>query len=553
MRQREISLVQELDFCDGRTQNFFFTFAKTPASHSLPHKSTELATVIPLSSGRFAQAAACPMHMLSSASSSLSSAHSSLEGMEGMADEGSSASDSTLDLFQQWAATTANTTINADTPWTPIAQDDCCDHDQQCSHEAGDVGYDAATIAMLMQWIQQQPSSLAFSVDLEDDPNAAANGGHGTSSSDNYNGNPSLFHSEDSATLSSEMLASFAQHNKRQQVKSACVNCRKACKKCEEQRPCQRCVRLGMGETCVSWTRKPREKGFRRGPYRKNPSQDHPPRQQQHSDGSGKSSFAAVPVRGGLSSALVAVKQDCPASTMVVKSEILVASEHPISLMEQDLIGMQRDYSIPVITVEHYGEEDDGDIGDIQQCLDLLLDVDPIVEDNLHGSSPPMVVGARMSTVHRSEQEGHGHNYRSKYAASQQEQAKQTKLMQSMGESKRFSSDSEWSEVLFVPMYSGAAKPSSPTFGVKPSEPVVGTGKPESMLVATFGEKHPEPALNLPQWTEESRLSPTLESRVPSPRGRSSSDISILKETTIPPLMVEDDILGEFVDVAWLL
>ena len=60
-----------------------------------------------------------------------------------------------------------------------------------------------------------------------------------------------------------------ASGKKRAQVKSACVHCRKACKKCEEQRPCQRCVRLNMADSCVSHVRKPRERGMKRGPYRK--------------------------------------------------------------------------------------------------------------------------------------------------------------------------------------------------------------------------------------------------------------------------------------------
>lgn len=70
-------------------------------------------------------------------------------------------------------------------------------------------------------------------------------------------------------SLVSENLSLEQQQKRRAQVKSACVNCRKACKKCEEQRPCQRCVRLDMADTCVSHVRKPREKGFKRGPYRK--------------------------------------------------------------------------------------------------------------------------------------------------------------------------------------------------------------------------------------------------------------------------------------------
>ncbi|KAI8092670.1 uncharacterized protein BX664DRAFT_327861 [Halteromyces radiatus] len=56
---------------------------------------------------------------------------------------------------------------------------------------------------------------------------------------------------------------------KRKQVKNACVNCQKACKKCDEQRPCPRCVKYGLTETCVNSVRKERKKGIKRGPYKK--------------------------------------------------------------------------------------------------------------------------------------------------------------------------------------------------------------------------------------------------------------------------------------------
>lgn len=47
------------------------------------------------------------------------------------------------------------------------------------------------------------------------------------------------------------------------------VNCQKACKKCDEGRPCQRCIKLGITDTCFDSPRKERKKGFKRGPYRK--------------------------------------------------------------------------------------------------------------------------------------------------------------------------------------------------------------------------------------------------------------------------------------------
>ncbi|KAI9022888.1 hypothetical protein CLU79DRAFT_149538 [Phycomyces nitens] len=56
---------------------------------------------------------------------------------------------------------------------------------------------------------------------------------------------------------------------KRKQVKNACVNCQKACKKCDDGRPCQRCVKLGLTMTCSNSERKERKKGMKRGPYKK--------------------------------------------------------------------------------------------------------------------------------------------------------------------------------------------------------------------------------------------------------------------------------------------
>ncbi|GLB42197.1 putative GAL4-like Zn(II)2Cys6 (or C6 zinc) binuclear cluster DNA-binding domain [Lyophyllum shimeji] len=62
---------------------------------------------------------------------------------------------------------------------------------------------------------------------------------------------------------------------KRKQVKMACTNCATACKRCDERRPCERCVKYNMAETCVDGQRKERKKGIKRGPYkRKNKNPD---------------------------------------------------------------------------------------------------------------------------------------------------------------------------------------------------------------------------------------------------------------------------------------
>ncbi|KAJ1980190.1 hypothetical protein H4R35_001213 [Dimargaris xerosporica] len=56
---------------------------------------------------------------------------------------------------------------------------------------------------------------------------------------------------------------------KRKQVKNACVNCQKACKKCDDNRPCERCRKYGLESTCRNSTRKERKKGIKRGPYKR--------------------------------------------------------------------------------------------------------------------------------------------------------------------------------------------------------------------------------------------------------------------------------------------
>ncbi|KAI0085398.1 hypothetical protein BDY19DRAFT_965982 [Irpex rosettiformis] len=56
---------------------------------------------------------------------------------------------------------------------------------------------------------------------------------------------------------------------KRRQVKNACTNCQKACKKCDDARPCLRCVKYGIAEECTDSQRKERQKGVKRGPYKK--------------------------------------------------------------------------------------------------------------------------------------------------------------------------------------------------------------------------------------------------------------------------------------------
>ncbi|CAH7687387.1 expressed protein [Phakopsora pachyrhizi] len=46
------------------------------------------------------------------------------------------------------------------------------------------------------------------------------------------------------------------QHQKRKQVKRACMNCQKACKGCSDNRPCPRCILHGLSDTCFDAPRK---------------------------------------------------------------------------------------------------------------------------------------------------------------------------------------------------------------------------------------------------------------------------------------------------------
>jgi Fungal Zn(2)-Cys(6) binuclear cluster domain len=59
-------------------------------------------------------------------------------------------------------------------------------------------------------------------------------------------------------------------HAKRHQTKLACTWCRKLSKKCDEQRPCGRCMKFNRCDECVDAPpRKPRTLGHERGTYRK--------------------------------------------------------------------------------------------------------------------------------------------------------------------------------------------------------------------------------------------------------------------------------------------
>ena len=60
---------------------------------------------------------------------------------------------------------------------------------------------------------------------------------------------------------------------KREQVKNACGNCKTARKKCDINRPCNRCLNANLPELCKDSIRKKREIGIKRGSYKKKETQ----------------------------------------------------------------------------------------------------------------------------------------------------------------------------------------------------------------------------------------------------------------------------------------
>lgn len=51
--------------------------------------------------------------------------------------------------------------------------------------------------------------------------------------------------------------------------KFQCTNCAAACKRCDEARPCERCIKYGLADQCLDGVRKERKKGIKRGPYKR--------------------------------------------------------------------------------------------------------------------------------------------------------------------------------------------------------------------------------------------------------------------------------------------
>lgn len=78
----------------------------------------------------------------------------------------------------------------------------------------------------------------------------------------------SALHNQQSTTNNVEMMRPPVK-KKRCQVRNACVNCQKSNKKCEEVRPCSRCIKNHLVDSCTNSKRKKRQKGIKRGPYKR--------------------------------------------------------------------------------------------------------------------------------------------------------------------------------------------------------------------------------------------------------------------------------------------
>ncbi|KAJ2076443.1 hypothetical protein H4R24_005692, partial [Coemansia sp. RSA 988] len=126
---------------------------------------------------------------------------------------------------------------------------------------------------------------------------ASSSGYAGTTAPQRQQRSPSNSDSDDNSKSSS----ATPTRTKRAQVKNACINCQKACKKCDSGRPCQRCIKYSLADTCVDSKRKPRKRGVKRGPYKK--------RKKNTDDSVSVGSTAAQPLSMGATAAELSVSE----------------------------------------------------------------------------------------------------------------------------------------------------------------------------------------------------------------------------------------------------
>jgi hypothetical protein len=70
--------------------------------------------------------------------------------------------------------------------------------------------------------------------------------------------------SNSSSSEKGKSLTAVVATRKRKKYNEACAECRKAHKACSGTKPCERCIKLGIGDTCKTLERKKRGKSSKR-------------------------------------------------------------------------------------------------------------------------------------------------------------------------------------------------------------------------------------------------------------------------------------------------
>ncbi|KAJ1861838.1 hypothetical protein LPJ78_005088 [Coemansia sp. RSA 989] len=205
---------------------------------------------------------------------------------------------------------------------------------------------------------------------------------------------------------------------KRAQVKNACVNCQRACKKCDSGRPCQRCVKYNLIDTCVDSKRKPRKKGIKRGPYKKR-KKNHPedeaavPSQQPEaslgepalgtplagsSGATAQTSTAAVSRRASLRTTRTEQKRRQQQRRQQQRGSDERVSKPPVVLGPG---------AIPILHTDPVHDESDGSSSDIPLVVQQRGAGQPMASAHPQYGMPPETPTSGLTTAFRSLDTGH--------------------------------------------------------------------------------------------------------------------------------------------------
>ncbi|KAJ2448848.1 hypothetical protein EV183_005218 [Coemansia sp. RSA 2336] len=182
---------------------------------------------------------------------------------------------------------------------------------------------------------------------------------------------------------------------KRAQVKNACVNCQRACKKCDSGRPCQRCIKYNLADTCVDSKRKPRKKGIKRGPYKKR-KKNHPDDDVQPQASVGEPALEAPRASGTTSGG------SRRASMRVAQAEPKRRRQPRGSDRPPGVLGPG---AIPILHTDPAYDESDGSSSDVPLVVQQRRAGQPIAAQY---GMPPETPTAGLTTAFRSLDTGHG-------------------------------------------------------------------------------------------------------------------------------------------------